>query len=137
MAADTPQRMAAHGAHPQCPVICVRHVPQAYHAGGAFRRALVLLRAVQLVDESLEGRLLAAQCLERIGDHQECLNVLGGWNDAEVQLGAQVRRCRCQPPQRSCCETDVGPPGRYALAAGWQGGVPRGWRAGGGKAAGG
>ena len=50
----------------------------------------MLLRASQLIDESLEGRLLAAQCLERIGDHQECLNVLGGWNDVEVQLGAQV-----------------------------------------------
>ena len=67
-----------------------RAVLQAYHASGSYRRALVLLRATQLIEGSLEGRLLAAQCLERIGDHQECLTLLGGWNDAEVQLGDQV-----------------------------------------------
>ena len=71
---------------------------QAFHAAGSFRRTLVLLRSRQLVDTSLEARLLAAQCLLRSGDHQECLNVLGGWHDADVQLDQQAGAC-----ERTAC----------------------------------
>ena len=63
---------------------------QAYHAAGSYRRTLVLLRSRQLVEASLDARLLAAQCLLRSGDHQECLNVLGGWSDDHVQLEQEV-----------------------------------------------
>ena len=50
----------------------------------------MLLRSRQLVEACLDARLLAAQCLLRSGDHQECLQVLGGWNDADVLLEHQV-----------------------------------------------
>ena len=49
-----------------------------------------MLRARQLVEACLEARLLAAQCLLRSGDHQECLQVLGGWSDADVLFEQQV-----------------------------------------------
>ena len=50
----------------------------------------MLLRSRQLVDACLDARLLAAQCLLRSGDHQECLQVLGGWSDTDVLLEHQV-----------------------------------------------
>ena len=97
--------------------------------GGSYRRALVLLRATNLIENTSEGRLLAAQCLQQIGDHQECLAVLGGWNDADVQMGKDVRplcrhgrrdKCSIQDAcwQRSACSRSATTRNAWRWAAG-------------------
>lgn len=72
---------------------------QAYFMGQQYRRALMLLRSTELMDEDAQARFLAARCLAEVHDWEECLSVLGDGgfaqgsdpaNGIQSALGQQV-----------------------------------------------
>lgn len=74
---------------------------QAYYMGKQWRRALALLRNAGLIEADIQCRYLAARCLAEVKDWEECLNVLGGWEESELEaLGMQVSML--QDPFHAC-----------------------------------
>ncbi len=64
---------------------------QAFYMGRQWRRALALLRNAGLIEADIRCRYLAARCLAEVKDWEECLNVLGGWDESELEaLSMQV-----------------------------------------------
>ncbi|KAK9828405.1 hypothetical protein WJX81_004996 [Elliptochloris bilobata] len=57
---------------------------QALYMGRQWRRALALLRSAGLVEADVRGRYLAARCLAEVREWEECLLVLGGWDDTDA-----------------------------------------------------
>ncbi|KAK9823965.1 hypothetical protein WJX72_006697 [[Myrmecia] bisecta] len=57
---------------------------QAYYMGKQYRRALMLLKRSELVDADVRFRYLAARCLAECHDWEECLAMLGGWENEEA-----------------------------------------------------
>ncbi len=58
---------------------------QALYMGKQWRRALALLRNAGLIEADVRCRYLAARCLAEVQDWEECLNVLGGWDESELE----------------------------------------------------
>ncbi|KAK9790319.1 hypothetical protein WJX73_003955 [Symbiochloris irregularis] len=50
---------------------------QAFYMGKHYRRALALLQFADLVEQDDQARYLAAKCLAEVGNHEECLTMLG------------------------------------------------------------
>ena len=57
---------------------------QAYFMNKQYRRALNLLKTSDLIEQDPRCRYLAACCLAEIMDWEECLSMLGGWDDDDV-----------------------------------------------------
>lgn len=69
----------------------VSNIAQAFYMGKQWRRALALLRNAGLIEADVRCRYLAARCLAEVQDWEECLNVLGGWDESELEaLSMQV-----------------------------------------------
>ena len=51
---------------------------------GQFRRAFTLLKKADLVEQDPRCCYLAARCLAKLRDWEQCLAMLGGWDDEEV-----------------------------------------------------
>ncbi|CAL8472035.1 g11577 [Coccomyxa elongata] len=58
---------------------------EALYMGKQWRRALALLRNAGLIEADVRCRYLAARCLAEVQDWEECLNVLGGWDESELE----------------------------------------------------
>ncbi|EIE23608.1 TPR-like protein [Coccomyxa subellipsoidea C-169] len=58
---------------------------EAFYMGRQWRRALALLRNAGLIEADIRCRYLAARCLAEVKDWEECLNVLGGWDESELE----------------------------------------------------
>ncbi|KAK9905515.1 hypothetical protein WJX75_001308 [Coccomyxa subellipsoidea] len=58
---------------------------EAFYMGRQWRRALALLRNAGLIEADIRCRYLAARCLAEVQDWEECLNVLGGWDESELE----------------------------------------------------
>ena len=65
---------------------------QAFFMNGQFRRAFTLLKKSDLVEQDPRCCYLAARCLAELRDWEQCLAMLGGWDDEEVlsKLDSQV-----------------------------------------------
>lgn len=49
-----------------------------------YRRTIHLLKTQDMIEQDPRCRYLAASCLAEIKDWEECLCMLGGWEDDEV-----------------------------------------------------
>lgn len=65
---------------------------QAYYVNQQYRRAFDLLKRSELLEQDPRCCYLAALCLAETRSWEECLNILGGWDDDEVlsRFTAQV-----------------------------------------------
>ena len=59
-----------------------------------YRRALTLLKGSDLIEQDVRFRYLAAKCLVECKEWEECLTMVGGWEedsldniDMQVKLG--------------------------------------------------
>lgn len=60
-----------------------------------YRRALTLLRGTDLVEQDVRFRYLAAKCLVECQEWEECLKMVGGWEDDSLDsIDMQVTCCR-------------------------------------------
>ncbi len=66
---------------------------QALFMGKQYRRSLAIIRNSGLIEADIQCRYLAARCLAEVRDWEECLIVLGAWDESDVEsAGLQVRR---------------------------------------------
>lgn len=62
-----------------------------------YRRALTLLKGTDLVEQDVRFRYLAAKCLVECQEWEECLKMVGGWEDDSLDsIDMQVTPCRRQ-----------------------------------------
>ncbi len=64
-----------------------------------YRRALTLLKGSDLVEQDVRFRYLAAKCLVECQEWEECLMMVGGWEEDSLDsIDMQVTRsCSCYP----------------------------------------
>lgn len=63
--------------------------------GKQYRRALTLLKGTDLVEQDVRFRYLAAKCLVECQEWEECLKMVGGWEDDSLDsIDMQVNSCR-------------------------------------------
>lgn len=65
----------------ECAPADVFTLAQAFYMDKQYRRALTLLRGTDLVEQDVRFRYLAAKCLVECQEWEECLKMVGGWED--------------------------------------------------------
>ena len=72
---------------------------QAFYMDKQYRRALTLLKGTDLVEQDVRFRYLAAKCLVECQEWEECLKMVGGWEDDSLDsIDMQVRLGRAGLP---------------------------------------
>lgn len=54
---------------------------QAFYMDKQYRRALTLLKGSDLIEQDVRFRYLAAKCLVECQEWEECLMMVGGWEE--------------------------------------------------------
>lgn len=73
--------------------------------GKQYRRALLLLKSSELINEDVRFRYLAAKCLAACKEWEECLNMVGGWEDRELEAQLEAQVCASSLPLRDMLNT--------------------------------
>ncbi len=58
---------------------------QAFYMDKKYRRALTLLKGSDLIEQDVRFRYLAAKCLVECREWEECLMMVGGWEEDSLE----------------------------------------------------
>lgn len=58
---------------------------QAFYMDKQYRRALTLLKGSDLIEQDVRFRYLAAKCLVECKEWEECLAMVGGWEEDSLE----------------------------------------------------
>jgi hypothetical protein len=58
---------------------------QAFYMDKQYRRALTLLKGSDLIEQDVRFRYLAAKCLVECREWEECLMMVGGWEEDSLE----------------------------------------------------